>query len=420
MNIRKTAWETLCRCEKAGQYSNLALDGVLKKNEISDADRALLTNLVYGCIERQVTLDAWIDELASRPTEPEIRVLLRLGLYQLAYLDRVPDHAAVNETVAVAPKRAAGFVNAVLRSFLRREKRIDPPDREKDPVGFLSVGYAVARPLAEKLNGAFGTERAEQILRACSEKTSICLRTNTLKTTREKLADELTRAGYEPEPFGRAGLRLRGNVPVGKLPKFDDGWFFVQDEASQRCVEALGAEAGMTVIDVCACPGSKSFGAAMDMNNEGRVLAFDLHRSKLSLAENGAKRLGVTILTAAERDARDPLPEWEGKADRVICDVPCSGYGVIAKKPELRLKDPAVSAGLPTIQKAILARSATLVKRGGKLVYSTCTILREENDDVADDFLASHPEFSETERVALFPDTDGTDGFFYTVLQRNR
>ena len=194
----------------------------------------------------------------------------------------------------------------------------------------------------------------------------------------------------------------------------------MQDEASQRCVEALGAEAGMVVIDVCACPGSKSFGAAMDMNNEGRVLAFDLHRSKLSLAENGAKRLGVTILTAAERDAREPLPEWEGKADRVICDVPCSGYGVIAKKPELRLKDPAVSAGLPAIQKAILARSATLVKRGGKLVYSTCTILREENDDVADDFLASHPEFTEAERVALFPDTDGTDGFFYTVLQRNR
>lgn len=420
MNVRKIAWETLCRCEKAGQYSNLALDGVLKKNDLTDADRALLTNLVYGCIERQVTMDAWINELAKRPTEPEIRVLLRLGLYQLAYLDRVPDHAAVNETVALAPKRAAGFVNAVLRSFLRREKKIDPPDRASDPVGFLSVKYSVARPLAEKWNQTFGTERAEQILRACSEKTPICLRTNTLKATRERLADELTRAGYEPEPFGRAGLRLRGNAPVAKLPKFNEGWFFVQDEASQKCVEALDAKAGMTVIDVCACPGSKSFGAAMDMNNEGRVLAFDLHRSKLSLVESGAERLGVTILTAAERDARDPLPEWEGKADRVICDVPCSGYGVIAKKPELRLKDPAASAGLPDIQKAILTRSAMLVKRGGRIVYSTCTILPEENGGVVDGFLASHPDFSEAERVTLYPDADGTDGFFYTVLQRNR
>lgn len=419
MNVRKLAWETLCKCEKAGQYSNLALDGVLKRNDLPTADRAFLTTLVYGCIEWQVTLDAWIETLASRAVEPEIRVLLRMGLYQLAFLDRVPDHAAVNETVALAPRRAAGFVNAVLRSFLRREKRIEPPSRESDPVGFLSVTGSVVRPLAEKMIHVFGMERAEKILRACSEKPPVCLRVNPLKTTREQLAKELSGAGYDPEPFGRAGLRLRGNVPVLALPKFDEGWFFVQDEASERCVEALDAHAGMTVIDVCACPGSKSFGAAMEMNNQGQVLAFDLHRSKLSLVENGAKRLGINILTVAERDARDPLPDWEERADRIICDVPCSGFGVIAKKPELRLKDPAASVGLPEIQQAILSRSATLLKRGGKIVYSTCTIFPEENGDAVDAFLASHPDFSEIERVSLYPDTDGTDGFFYTVLQRN-
>lgn len=419
MNVRELAWKTLCQCEKAGQYSNLALNGVLKRNEMSAADRSLLTALIYGCIERQVTLDAWIEALANRGIEPEIRVLLRMGLYQLAFLDRIPDHAAVNETVLLAPRRAAGFINAVLRSFLRCEKRIEPPSRENDPIGFLSVTSSVVRPLAEKMIRVFGMERAEKILRACGEKPPICLRVNPLKTTREQLAAELSNAGYDPEPFGRAGLRLRGNAPISALPKFGEGWFFVQDEASQRCVEALDAHAGMTVIDVCASPGSKSFGAAMKMNNEGRVLAYDLHRSKLSLVENGAKRLGIEILTVAERDARNPLPDWEGRADRVICDVPCSGYGVIAKKPELRLKDPAASAGLPQIQQTILARSATLPKRGGKIVYSTCTLLPEENGDVVDAFLASHPDFVEIERVSLYPDTDGTDGFFYAVLQRN-
>ena len=418
-NVRKQAWDLLCRCEKEGQYSNLALDTVLKKRDFSEADRALLTQLVYGTIEKQVTLDAWIDELAAQKPEAAVRVLLRLGLYQLAFLDRVPDHAAVNETVGVAPKRAAGFVNAILRSFLRRGKRIDPPKRENDPGGFLAVTYAVCRPLAQRLIRTFGEERAEQICRAYGEKPPVCLRVNTLKTTVPELENKLRSAGYEPEIFGSTGLRLRGNVPVVSLPGFEEGAFFVQDEASQRCVSALEAKPGMTVIDVCACPGSKSFGAAADLENRGKILAFDLHRSKLSLVERGAERLGITILTAAERDAREPLPEWEGKADRVICDVPCSGFGVLAKKPELRLKDPGTSRELPAVQKAILERSATLVKKGGILVYSTCTILPEENEGVVDDFLAKSADFCLKKSVTLYPDTDGTDGFFYAVLRRN-
>ena len=419
MNVRKIAWETLRRGARAGQYSNLAVDAVLKQYQPQAADRAFLTALIYGTVERKLTLDYWINTLADRPPDDETRTLLRLGLYQLAFLDRVPDHAAVNETVALAPKRTAGFVNAVLRSFLRRGKRIDPPDRNSDPVEYLAVAYSVLPVLCRRLADTFGVERTEQILRACGEKPPVCLRVNTLKTTAEALAEVLRGEGYDPEPIGETGLRLRGNVPVVALPKFKEGWFFVQDEASQRCVRALEARPGMSVIDVCACPGSKSFGAAADLQNRGEIRAFDLHRSKLSLVENGAARLGITILTAAERDAREPLPAWEGRADRVICDVPCSGYGVIAKKPELRYKDPAACAGLPAIQAEILERSATLLRRGGKLTYSTCTILPEENGDVVDAFLADHPSFSEMERVALFPDADKTDGFFYAVLRRN-
>lgn len=418
VNVRKLALDTLCRCEKAGQYSNLAVNAVLKKNPVPDADRALFTALVYGTIERRATLDFWIDSLSQKPPEAEIRVLLRLGLYQLAFLDRIPDHAAVNETVALAPKRASGFVNAVLRSFLRAKKQIPPPDEATDPVGFLSVTGAVCRPLAAKMIDAFGLDRAASILSATLQKNDTCLRWNPLKIESEILENALRAAGYEPKKIGNTGFRLSGNAPVSKLPGFSEGWFFVQDEASQRCVSALGAKPGMTVLDVCACPGSKSFGAAAEMNDRGKILSFDLHASKLSLVESGAARLGISILSVGERDAREPLPEWEGKADRVICDVPCSGFGVLGKKPDLRSKSPETSAALPQIQAAILARSATLVRPGGRLVYSTCTIFPEENEGVVDPFLAANPNFDLIEKQTLFPDTDGTDGFFFAVIER--
>ena len=416
--VRKAAWDTLCRCEREGQYSNLAIDTVLKKSDFSEQDRALFTQLVYGTVERQVTLDAWIDELAAQPPEPAVRVLLRTGLYQIAFLDRVPDHAAVNETVALAPRRAAGFVNAVLRAFLRRGKRIEPPRADGDPEGNLAVRFSVCRPLAGELIRAFGFERAEQICRAYGQKPPVCLRVNTLKTTADDLAARLRGEGYDTEPLGADGLLLRGNAPVAGMAAFSEGLFFVQDEASQRCVRALDARPGMTVLDVCACPGSKSFGAAIDMKNEGAVLSFDLHPSKLSLVENGAARLGISILSTAARDARDPLPEWEGRADRVICDVPCSGFGVVAKKPDLRLKDPAASSGLPAIQAAILERSATLLAPGGLLVYSTCTVFPAENAGVVEPFLRAHPAFVCEGQTSLYPDTDGTDGFYFAVLRR--
>ena len=419
-DVRRIAWEVLCRAEQAEQYSNLALDAAIRRNGgLTDSDRALLTALVYGVTERRLTLDHWIASLTGgREIEREIRTLLRLGLYQLACLDRVPDHAAVHETVALAPRRATGFVNAVLRSFLRKNKQIDPPDRETDPVGYLSVVYSVVPELCRKLSEEFGEERCESILAAVRELPPVCLRVNSIRTTAHGLAEALRSAGYDPEPFGETGLRLRGNVPVASLPGFREGDFFVQDEASQECVRALGARPGMTVIDVCACPGSKSFGAAADMDNRGKILSFDLHASKLSLLRSGAERLGITILETGERDARTPLPEWTGKADRVICDVPCSGYGVLAKKPELRYKDPAVSVGLPEIQSAILEASSALVRPGGRLVYSTCTILPEENGAVVSSFLDRHPEFVRTGERSFFPDTDRTDGFYFAVLER--
>ena len=421
--MRKIAWEVLNRCEKAGQYSNLALDAAIRRTAersgISGVDRGFLTALVYGVLERKITLDACIASVSERgEIAPDVRNLLRLGFYQLIYLDRVPDHAAVNETVSLAPRRAAGFVNALMRAFIRRGKEIPLPEREAEPVRWLSVRYSVCEPLCAKFLKTFGMERTESILRAYEEKPSVCLRVNPLRTTREKLQNALREAGYGSEPTGAAGLRVPGNAPVPSLPGYAEGWFFVQDEASQRCVESLDARPGQKVLDVCACPGSKSFGAAMHMNNEGELLACDLHASKLSLVTSGAERLGVTILSVLERDARAALPAWNGRADRVICDVPCSGFGVIAKKPELRYKDPAASASLPAVQREILERSAELLRAGGKLVYSTCTVFPEENGDLVRGFLNRHAEFALLEERPLFPDVDRTDGFYYAVLQK--
>ena len=331
-NVRETALAILNKCDLAGQFSNLALDTALKRNAFSDADRGLLTALVYGTLERKLTLDHWIRSLSTRPLD-EIdemtKNLLRMGLYQLAYLDRVPDHAAVNETVSLASKRTRGFVNAVLRGFLRAGKQVALP---KDPLERLSVQYSFAPGICRLFVDAYGLERAEQLLAAFGEQPPLTLRVNTLRITREELLEKLNAAGFDARPSAESctGVRLR-SVPVASLPGFAEGDFFVQDEASQLCVEALDAQKGMTLIDACACPGSKSFGAAIEMQNEGRVLSCDLHANKLSLVKSGAERLGISIVETYARDARAVDASWGGIADRVLCDVPCSGFGVFAK-----------------------------------------------------------------------------------------
>ena len=417
--VRELALQILNKCGSAEQYSNLALDTAIRRGELSDADRGLLTALVYGTIERQLTLDDWIGQLSARPKDEidaPTRNLLRMGLYQLAYLDRVPDHAAVNETVALAPKRTKGFVNAVLRSFLREEKKMSLP---MEPIARLSVRYSVLPEVCRSFVDAFGMEKTESILAAFEAQPALCLRVNPLRTTKEALLERLCAEGNHAKetPESQNGILLP-SAPVASLAGFDEGAFFVQDEASQLCVEALDAHAGMTVLDVCACPGSKSFGAAIDMGNEGRVISCDLHANKLSLVESGAERLGISIISTEARDARDVKEEWLESADRVLCDVPCSGYGVLAKKPELRYKSPEKSAALPNIQLAIAESACRYVKVGGRMVYSTCTLLPCENEQNVARFLQRHPEFRLLRQRTLYPDTDGTDGFYFAVLEK--
>ena len=420
---RKIAYDVLVRCSSAEQYSNIALDTAIKRSDLTPQDRGLLTALVYGVIEKQITLDAIIDSLCDRKPEdipPEARTLLRLGIYQLTYLDRVPDHAAVNETVNMAPKRFRGFVNAILRAFIRGGKQIPIPDKSEDAIRYLSVKYSFCEALCECFVASFGLQRTEELFAAFGEHPDLTLRTNTLRISREELIAKIGEQGIRalPTSESRVGIRVCDKSPVAELYGFAQGLFFVQDEASQLCVQALDAQPHMRVLDACACPGSKSFGAAIDMQNEGSVLSCDLHSNKLSLVKSGAERLGISILTTAERDARTPNEEWIRSFDRVLCDVPCSGFGVFAKKPELRYKDPAVSDSLPDIQLDILRASFPMLKTGGRLVYSTCTILPEENEDNLRRFLSERSDAVLESAETFYPDTHGTDGFFVSVLTK--
>ena len=422
MTARETALITLKKCMKSGQYSNIALDNALKKSDLEAHDRALVAALFYGVIEKKITLDHYISRLSSRPLceiDEDILMILRLGIYQLAFLDRIPDHAAINETVSLAPAKKRGFVNAVLRSYLRQKDKIELP---RDAVERLSVKFSVCGELAEKFVSVYGYERAEKILAGFSHAGGTTLRVNTVKTTVGELCEKLSAEKTSLSPYG---LYVKGQI--SELYGFDEGLFYVQDEASQIAAASLGAKEGELVIDVCSCPGSKSFGAAMDMKNVGKIYSFDLHENKLSLVESSAKRLGIDIIKTEARDAREPREELIGKADRVICDVPCSGFGVLGKKPELRYKDPAVSCGLPAIQYDILEASARYLKVGGTLVYSTCTVFPEENEENVNKFLKNHPDFAlspfsvgnfecVTGMKTFLPDEFPTDGFFVAKM----
>ena len=425
-SARQLVLDLLLKAEKSKQFSNIALDKALEASILEDADRRLVSVLFYGVIERLITLDHRIEALSSRPIEkidtPTLYAL-RLGLYQLIYT-RIPAHAAINETVELCPRRTAGFVNGILRSHTRTEPT-PLPDIVTAPVKHLSVKHSVCEALCERFVKVFGAQRADSVLAAFGNTPPTTLRVNTLKTSREKLLSRID--GAEPTALSSVGLRVKGSVR--DIYGFSEGLFFVQDEASQLCVAALDARPHQTVMDICACPGSKSFGAAIDMENTGRVLSFDLHAKKLSLITSGAKRLGIDTISVSEQDGRVQLPDLLGQADRVLCDVPCSGFGVLAKKPELRYKDPEGSDSLPDIQLAILENACGYVKEGGTLVYSTCTVIPEENELNLKRFLASHPEFSlcsfnlgerqiKQGYITLLPDEYPTDGFFIAKLIR--
>ncbi len=429
MNTRKLALDLLGRYEAGEAYINLAIGRACET--LADNDRRYLTALVYGTVERLITLDYYIGALARRSDlDPVTRDLLRLALYELLYM-HTPAHAAVNEWVKLARTRGeAAFANGILRAAVREPARLTPPPREKNLARHLSVVYSMPPRTVRLLLDILG-EEAEAFLTAVNTPRGITLRVNTAKTTRDDYLALLREAGMNasPTPYAESGILLHTSVPPRTLPAWEEGAVYVQDEASQIATAALGCHPGMTVVDLCACPGGKSFGVACDMRGEGHILARDLHASKLSLITESAARLGFSCIEVAAHDATIPEEALLGCADRVICDVPCSGLGVLSKKADLRYKDMEAADRLPPLQSSILETAARYCKAGGVVMYSTCTINPAENQGVTDAFLASHPDFtpldfsvgglsSEGGHLTLYPHLHATDGFYIALLKR--
>lgn len=431
MNIRALALESLSRTFQSKSYSNIVLDTVIRREGLDGKDRALFCRMVYGVIEKKITLDYIIDSLSDKSPsaiEPKVRNILRLGLYQLRFLDRVPAHAACDQTVALANSRSRGFVNAILRRYLREKDSLSFPDKKPDFLRYLSVQYSYPEEFCEKLTAEYGGDKAEALLSAFDDIPPTTLRVNTLKISREQLLHLLHERGIEASLTENSpvGIKTSGALPELEL---EAGLAFVQDEASQIASLVLDAKPGQTVYDICACPGSKSFSTAICMENRGKLISFDIHENKLSLVEKGAERLGITILSTKARDGRVYDETLAESADRILCDVPCSGFGVVAKKPEIRYKSVSESEKLPAIQYEILSNACRYLKKGGRLVYSTCTVFAAENGNIIDRFLCEHPDFEPESfqvghisapdgQLTLLPCDHGTDGFFIANLRR--
>lgn len=427
--------KTLLRTLQSGSYGNLSLQGALKRCELSSQDKALCTTLFQGTLERLLTVDACIAAHVKRAPEkldPAVRCVLRCGIYELLYL-ATPESAAVNlwtEAIkSMKLKSASGMVNAVLRSFLRSGKEIPLP---KEQLAALAVQYSVPRPLIAKLMKEYGKENILPFLEDCNGEPPIYIRRNPLCGDEAALLSALADFSPVAVPQIPYAYRLTRSGALTETKAFADGMFHVQDLASQLCCLALDAKPGETILDVCAAPGGKTFTIAQMMEGKGNIYAYDLHEKRVQLIQKGAQRLNLTNITAQTGDAARPVAD-RPMADRVLCDVPCSGFGVMRRKPEVRYKTAEEVAGLPPIQRGILEASAASVKPGGVLVYSTCTVSKAENEAVVLDFLAEHPAFLPeppwepaqwnehiaAEMTTLFPHMLGSDGFFLAKLRRS-
>ncbi|MBR2616390.1 MAG: 16S rRNA (cytosine(967)-C(5))-methyltransferase RsmB [Clostridia bacterium] len=423
---RLLAFRSLQRSAEAGAYANLELDATLRDASLSPEDRALYGQLYLGVVEKKITLDYLISRVSSEPLhtmDKRALCLLEMGAYQILYLDRIPDHAAIFEAGEIAKRHCrsrTGLINAVLRRISAEKETL--PELLKIPgKKGLALRYGYPRYLVGIWQEAYGRERCERILEAQNHKAALTLRVNTLKIGLSDYCKRLEEEGipHHVNPLCRNGVTVeRGGNPTG-LPGFSEGLFFVQDAAAAHAVDRLEASVGDRVLDLCAAPGGKSFGAAMDMNGQGEIVSTELHPGRLRLIREGAERLGLACIRCRTGDSSVPLSEDREAFDRVICDVPCSGWGVIAKKPDIRHKAKEESEGLPALQYAILEAGAAALKRGGRLVYSTCTLNPKENEEVTDRFLSLHPEFvRHGEKETVFPVGGENDGFFCDCLEK--
>ena len=405
---REAALKALYRCEKDGAYLNIALRDILASSNMEPRDNALATNIAFGVMKNRLFLDNIIANISSiklKKLSVWIINILRMGIFELRFLDRIPESATVNECVRLARRyghsASGGFVNAVLRKAASSGDFL-PQDTQSDE--YISIKYSMPLWLVDLWKSQGHTT---ELFEAMNETPPVMVRLNTLKT--KELGED-----FQKTADSQFSYRYAGSGSVENTEEFKRGAIAIQDGASQRAISAFGLKKGMKVLDLCSAPGGKSAFMAQLMDNTGEIISCDIHSHKLTLIENNLDRLGVTNSRVILNDATVFNPEFVGSFDAVLADVPCSGLGVIRRKSDIKwTKSQIGNDELAKIQRDIVKNAVKYVKQGGRLMYSTCTINKSENW-----ILKSFPEFSLVEQKQLMPHTDGTDGFFYAVFER--
>ena len=411
-NARKTAVKVLAKIEKKGTYSNLAVAEALKNSELTPQDKSLATAIIYGVLDRKITLDYILSKFLKTPinkTEPFTLTVLRSALYQIKYMDKIPESAAVNEAVKIMKSskfsRNSGFVNGVLRSVLRTDVEIPKGDDAKS----LSVRYSCPLWIVESFLNDYGLENTKALLGESLKPAPTVLRINTVKADVSEIEKE-----YE---INGNSVELTKGIDISNSELYKKGFVYAQDYASQKAVEVLNPKAGDRVLDVCAAPGGKSFTMANLMGNKGEILACDLYPHRVELIRKTAKRLGLDIIKTAVADATGYNPEF-GEFDCILCDVPCSGLGVIRRKPEIKYNALPQLEELKNIQLSILRNAVKYLKKGGKLLYSTCTLRREKNEKLVISFQKEYNDLCKVYEHTFMPHKDGTDGFYCALFEK--
>ncbi len=421
---RQAAFEILQRVETRKSFADILINRTISAGNL-EGSSAFLTELVYGVLSKQKKLDYVIDQFVKggKKVKQSLRIILRIGSYQILFLDTIPEFAIVNETVEIAKKidvHAAGFVNGILRNILRNKQSIKFPDKETNLVEFISVFYSHPKWLVESWIKQLGVDEAKELAEAMSRVPPLTLRANTLKISRDELKLKLALEGIETEPTKQSpdGLVVQSSINISGSAAFKEGLFTVQDESSQLAARLLSPQPGESILDACAAPGGKTTYLAQLMQNKGAILATDINQNKLKMVEEHAKRMGISIVATKVLDA-SKLTNQREFFDKILIDAPCSGLGVIRRNPETKwwLK-PADIKKMVKKQKLILANVSNLLKPGGTLVYATCSTTLDENEQVVEDFLKHHEEFIKEDSFRTWPHQGGADGFYAVKIRK--
>lgn len=421
-NARKVALYALLEVRESA-YSNITLNKFLSEAQLSNADKAFATAIFYGVLDRTITLDYILSSYIKTPLKkvtPYALEVLRLALYQIMYMEKIPNSAAVNEAVKLVKaskyKHLSGFVNGVLRNVLR-DDIVLPSDNS---IESLSIRYSCPQWIVKSFIADYGIDNAIGLLEYSLKTPPVTLRVNTIKTDVDTLSKFLLEEGIEVKKSTLDNsLEVIGGIDITKCQAYRNGLFHVQDIASQTVVNILSPKDGDRVLDVCAAPGGKTFTMAQYMNNEGQIVACDLHPKRVELIKNGAKRLDINIVKAIQNDATVINNNFDN-FDVILCDVLCSGLGVIRRKPDIKYKDISEYTDITNIQLKILENAAMYLKPNGRILYSTCTLRKCENEGIINAFLDKYTGFELKYQHTFMPQIDGTDGFYCALLQKSR